>query len=611
MPSDKRSRDDKKRSKKKKSKRKSSKQKKNKSSSKRKNKKKYETIDDPVVHEVPEIKLYDEPWCLAFDCGKCLNGRCGVGWLPIIALLAAAVFVVLAFFGGAIGVDFETGGSDTLEFALCSNCTHEPTSTPTPDPTAEPTAEPTLDPTGDPTLEPTAAPSVEPTLVPSDAPSVEPTSAPSVEPTLAPTHLPTVEPTVAPTTDPTLTPTNMPTVEPTNAPTLEPTAAPTITPTMEPTAVPTSEHTVGPTNSPTVERISSDTPEPTVAPTTGEGTSTTTQSPTAHTIRRRLSDMNAKKFTPNVMLILIENFGRTDFSALETTAINEFLDESYTFFNFNGEPSMTTLMAGRGAAKIHVHNGHSNTPTWAEQIKLKGYSNRYYEECIYERDSLNGSTPTTKGSLRRNIPLTKGLDSSATKVLPYLRSVKPNEKWSVTLSFGVGACSLSSLEFGDYCKLYFDAESEDFNLNHGRTCERMWYIDKEFAKVIHELKNIDLWGNSIVMLTGFNSGNDGTFFSFGGGALPASLLSSKSQDLVSTIDVASTIMSIAGFSERELADARLDGRSMVKINSSANSYKKADDVNPIVNDTGLKPSSTRFPLSNNSAGPTFREARSE
>jgi len=614
MASDKkRSRDDKKRSKKKKSKKKSSKQKKNKSSSKRKNKKKYQTMDDPVVHEAPMIKLYeDEPWCLACDCGKCLNGRCGVGWLPIIALLAAAVFVVLALFGGALGVVFETGGNDTLAFALCSNCTHEPTSNPTPDPTLVPTVEPTLEPTGTPTLEPTAAPSVEPTLVPTDAPSVEPTSAPSVEPTLDPTDLPTVEPTFAPTADPTLAPTNLPTVEPTSAPTLEPSAAPTNTPTMEPTAVPTSQPTVDPTNLPTVERISSGTSEPTVAPTTGGGTSTTPGSPTsAHKIRRRISDMNVKKFTPNIMLILIENFGWSDFSALETSAIQEFLDESYTFLNFNGQSSLTTIMTGRETANNYEHNVHSKTPTWPELLKRKGYSNRYHGECIYERDSLNGDTTTSKGSLERNISLTSGLDFSATKLLPYLRSVKPNEKWSVTLSFGGGPCSFSSLEIGDYCNIYFETESEDFNLNRGRTCERMRYIDNEFANVIHELKNIDLWGNYIIMLTGFNSGNNRTFFSIGGGALPASLLSCQSQDLVSSVDVAPTIMSIAGFSENELADARLDGRSMVEINPSFNIYMRADGVNPIQNETGLKPSSIRFPLSNNSVRPMFREARSQ
>jgi len=265
----------------------------------------YEVLDDTL--RGGKESYGEEPPCYACDRKRCLNGRCGVGWLPIVGLGIATGICAVLIFSGVIGFSFETDGTDTLAGEIYTDePTSNPTSTPTFYPTSNPTVTPTLDPTADPTLtptdlptsdptsSPTAQPTVEPTFAPTDQPTYEPTNdptadptgAPTVEPSSAPTDLPTLEPTAAPSGEPTGAPTNEPTVEPTSAPTgvptTEPTADPTV-PTYEPTNAPTAEPTTEPTSDPTVptsEPTNAPTSEPSVAP-TAEPTSGPTNEPTS------------------------------------------------------------------------------------------------------------------------------------------------------------------------------------------------------------------------------------------------------------------------------------------------------------------------------------------
>merc|ERR1719193_2433206 len=245
----------------------------------------------------------EEPWCLACDCQRCLNGRCGAGWLAVLGLIIAGGIVTLLWFGGALGTVFETSGNDTLYDEICDSCTHEPTGTPTIEPTGVPSVEPTLKPTPTPSVDPTIAPSVEPTLTPTQPPSVEPTlvpsAAPSVEPSLVPTHLPTLTPTPAPTSNPTL--------NPSPAPTYDPTGDPTYKPTLYPTATPIS--------------------------------------------RRRIYDLRSLVGTPNILLIVTEKTF-SDFSEYHTPIIRDFLRESYNFSNFHSQFSRGSLMTGQWSMKL-------------------------------------------------------------------------------------------------------------------------------------------------------------------------------------------------------------------------------------------------------------------
>merc|ERR1719427_1572886 len=94
----------------------------------------------------------------------------------------------------------------------------------------------------------------------------------------------------------------------------------------------------------------------------------------------------------------------------------------------------------------------------------------------------------------------------------------------------------------DSCKQFFEETSNDFDFELGTTCQRMWDTDEKVGSVIEELKDNDLWENTIVILTNFNPDDDKTIFSVGGGALPAHLVSSTNENLHSVIDIAPTIM---------------------------------------------------------------------
>jgi len=559
----------------------SSKRKKKKSSkSKSKRKKRYDVIDETPGVPKGKESYGEEPWCLACDCKRCLNGRCGVGWLPIIGLLLAGGFVTLLWMGGVLGMTFSTDGNDTLYEEICDSCTDEPT--------------------GSPTLEPTGAPSLEPTKAPTGEPTIEPTGAPSVEPTAAPTGEPTIEPTHAPTS-----------------------------PTAEPTADPTSE--------------------------------------------RRLYDLKGEVATPNMLIIVTEDLGLSDFSSFPTPNMDEFMEESHTFTNLHTQPSKGSLMTGQWSHKLGMtktleacDEGHIDLdiPTWAEQLKLKGYNNHYYGKWNLGADSWQ-ATPLGRGwdsfygSLNRPDGLEHGdggswvkregacdakprssfeaqshshclvkcygsdhatfeettcqcySDTDCTKasedsyvytrlsqkdvaidwwkdkepanpgvgmtsddlilneLLEDFKELKSDESWTITVSLaapGTGFAPLS--DTSDSCKNYFNERSKEFNFQRGLTCQLMSDVDQKIGTVVDELKKTAVWEDTIVILTNFKSDDDKTIFSIGGGALPAHLVSSINGDLHSVVDMTPTIMAIAGFSDDEMENAAIDGVNLIDINQA-------------------------------------------
>jgi len=576
MPSDhKRIRDGSKKSKKKKSS-------KSKSSKSRRNKKKYDVIDETPVGPTSgggKESYGDEPWCLACDCKRCLNGRCGVGWLPIFGLTIAAGLCTLLWIGGFLDNTFETSGNATLYEEICDSCTTEPTGTPTIDPTGVPSVEPTDAPTGEPTIEPTGVPSVEPTI------------APSVEPTLDPSGVPSVEPTTDPTSE------------------------------------------------------------------------------------RRLYDFSGEVATPNILVIVTENLHLSDFSTFKTTNMEQFFEESYTLSNVHTQASKGSLMTGQwshklGLAKIiePCEEGHMdlNVPTWAKQLKYKGYTNHYYGKWNLGADSWD-ATPLGRGwdsfygSLNHpdglehgdggcwvksevpcspsgksvstfetgskseclvkcygskyaalkdstcqcysDVDCTKPLKDSYVyarlsqkdivvdwwdgsepsnpgvgmtadelalkRLIKDFQVVNEDQKWTITVSLATPGAGFAPVnKTSNFCKQYFVEGNKEFDFQLGSKCQWMWDIDEKVGTVIDELKTTDTWKDTILIFTNFNHKDVKTIFSIGGGALPAHLVNSVNKELHSVVDVTPTIMAIAGFSDEELEIAGLDGVNVIDINQA-------------------------------------------
>lgn len=573
----------------------------------------------------------EEPPCCACDRKRCLNGRCGVCWLPILGLSIAVGICAVLVFTGVLGFSFETSGNETLYEEICDSCTDAPTSDPTAAPTVEPTSAPTVEPTSMPSYDPTSTPTGEPTVEPSGVPSVEPTKAPTGEPTVEPTGVPTVEPSSAPT-----------------SPTYEPTSAPTGEPTVEPSSAPTSP-----------------TEEPTAAP-TAEPTS-----------ERRMYNPDR---TPNVLFIIADGAGFGD-AQFETPEVDEFLEEGYTFKNLRPQFSRGSLMTGKSASIGAVEpcdEAHlkADSVTWAEQLRSKGYNNYYYGNWMLGADSWQ-STPLGRGwdffygalnhpyGLERGdggswIKLTgkclaqpvktlntktyshclascyefeaatfhdedssclcfsdasrcvdlsddvvykklsqkntvidwwrnkdaanpklgvTGDDLIIEEVQSHLRSLE-DEMWSMTVSLtkpdsytGFAPHGTNTAVY-DACSRYFQEGGVDFDYDHGVSCQWSKEYDEKVGQVLETLKSTELWEHTIVVLV-----SAGNVFSIGGGALPAKFLSRTNEDLHSMVDVVPTIMAVAGFSDAELVDAKLDGFAVIDINQASAKIHKNKDVN--------------------------------
>jgi len=481
------------------------------------------------------------PKC-ACDRKRCLKGRCGVWWMVITGLIIAVGIFFILWISDALGFDFETSGTETLYDVLCANCTDEPTS----NPTIAPTADPTTSPSDAPTVEPTYDPTADPTLNPTDIPTVEPTSDPTSDPTTEePTSTPTYAPTSSPTVDPTSDPTSDPTIDPSNAPTTEPTDAPTGQPTNEPSEAPTTE----PTADPTSER------------------------------RRSLSE----DMVANVILVTVD--GTTfDYSEFETPEVDEFLTEGYTFNNLKNQFSLAALLTGKNLNQNYLQD---SVPTWAEQIGAKGYKNYYYGSWMIDTE-VKLSTPLNRGwdFFYGTAFHADGVDSKymteddliMEKVQSRLQKIE-DLKWSITVNWtapfvhdGIEDVDETETPVFGACSRYFLIGGTDFDYQKGVRCQWTMEYDTMFGKVLETLKSTGLWSQTIVLFV--IGGRKNSIFSVNGGALPGILLSRTNEDRHSMLDVVPTILAVCGFSDQEVASAKLDG---FPISGLVNNIKDSDE----------------------------------
>jgi len=343
----------------------------------------------------------------------------------------------------------------------------------------------------------------------------------------------------------TLSPTANPTSDPTNNPTTSPTYDPTVPPTYNPTVYPTEVPTGDPTSSPaTNDPTSSPTADPTFLP-TADPTSSPTADPTSE--RRRSSAAN---FTANILLVVVDG-SILEYNDFETPVVDEFLTEGYTFNNVKQYSLPASLIRGKTTVPRSGFVG-----TWADQLRLKGYTNYYYGNWMNDLGS-KASTPLgwdfiygMEGQAARadlNISGTDG-DIMIENVLSQLQTIK-DEKWLITVNWttphknsGVTSNGLKVLE--EPCNRYFKSDGALFDYSRGLSCQFTMGFDKTFGKVLETLKSTGLWMNIIVVLAVTN--RQVNVFSMNGGALPTNLLKRTNEHPLSMLDVAPTFMNVSG-----------------------------------------------------------------
>lgn len=159
-----------------------------------------------------------------------------------------------------------------------------------------------------------------------------------------------------------------------------------------------------------------------------------------------------------------------------------------------------------------------------------------------------------------------GDDLIITELLPHLEAVKADKKWTITVSLSSSNGFAPFKKICEPCESYFDKHSKDFNFKRGIKCQWMWDSDMKVGSVLDKLRRLDLWKNTIVILTNFDDSDDMAVLSIGGGALPANFVRGTNRNLHSVVDITPTIMAIAGFSDDEIESSELDGVNMIDIN---------------------------------------------
>jgi len=508
--------------------------------------------------------------------------------------------------------------------------TMNPTTSPTEAPTEDPTSMPTNDPTESPTNAPTTteAPTADPTSTPTNVPTPSPTNLPTIGPTISPTNLPTTtnEPTTDPTSDPTMSPTSDPTLDPTSNPTLAPTSNPTLNPTSDPTAerrlYDFSQWAMTPnillivTENSWADFSAFETPNI---------DDFLEESYNFSDFRSQSSrgSLVTGHWTPKLgmgMVLEACDEGHLPFDVptyAEYLKLKGYNNHYYGKWNLGADTWHATPI-GRGWDSFY---GCLNRPdglergdggSWAKlevscpsNVKpMKTLKAQSYPQClmkcygsqvaafegsmcscyshavctepskhsfVYSRTSQKdviidwwkGSKPAHPG-----VGMT-GDDLIMQKVLPHLQELKAEAKWTMTVSFAAPGNGYAPFnEITESCKKYFDEKTRYFNFQRGLACQWIWDNDKKVGIVIDEIKKTDLWSDTIVVLTNFNSNDERTIFSLGGGALPAQFVRSTNEDLHSVVDITPTIMAIAGFSDGDLKNAKLDGVNVVDINKA-------------------------------------------
>jgi len=546
---------------KKRSRSKGSKKKKSKKNSKRRNKN-YSTIEEGKTKRGNKESYGEEPWCLACDCKRCLNGRCGVGWLPVLGLGISAGIVALLFFTDSIAMLFETDGTDTLYEEICDDCTYEPTS--------------------------------DPTVTPTYTPTIDPTSAPTVEPTIDPTGTPSVEPTSAPTT----------TDEPTSAPTAEP----------------TSERRMDSETPSILLIITEDLQESDFSLMKTPNMDNFLQSsytftniqghPVNYPSRGSLmTGMWAWNLGMNKTLKACDEAHLRLDSPTWAARLHEKGYKNYYFGKWNlGADSWEATPRGRGWDFFYgalnnpdgLERGDGGTwvktPITCKSNPVKSFEAQTYSHCLaqcYGTAAVVFKAPNCGCHLNTTACTEQSTDSYMYKrvsqrdtVIDWWKDFKPahpkqgvtgdelivdevisrfenidGNKWTVTLSF---SAPNSSMSFAPYdvrgaCGKFFKV---DYDL--GVRCQRMSDYDAGVGRVLAKLKSSGLWDDTVVIFTNVNSGGIAKdILSIGGGAVPAEFLGTTNNDPSSLVDVAPTIMSMTGYSTSDLRSTGVEGISLM------------------------------------------------
>jgi len=225
------------------------------------------------------------------------------------------------------------------------------------------------------------------------------------------------------------------------------------------------------------------------------------------------------------------------------------LKEGYTFKQLLDQQSLNSIVTGRKAQEGFA---------WVEQLRLKGYTNHYYGNLIFD-----------KGMGWHSAKAINSEDQILDEVLSAFRQLK-SERWSITVGL---TNSNANTEYHHHsknatayeiCSRYFK-DGPEFNHAIGVSCQRSMKWDAMIGEVLQTLRSTEVWEDTIVILVLAGEQN---VFSISGGALPAKFFGRTNGDIHSLLDVVPTILSVAGFSDSQLRLAKLGGVSVISLNHS-------------------------------------------
>jgi len=277
--------------------------------------------------------------------------------------------------------------------------------------------------------------------------------------------------------------------------------------------------------------------------------------------------------TPKILLVVSDSKGFDD-NHVGTSKLDDFLKESYTFNNVQSQLTWGKLMTGKMTPiqTVDSHEAHLpiNSAKLVEKLITKGYKNYYYGNWMWD------STIDSWNFLSRGWDLSNGtVDhfNSVTEAIQSTLQLQGDALWYMTV--GLTKPELDA-EFGtqkmkpdvyEDCARYFLVGSTDFNYVRGVSCQWSMKNDEIFGQVLEIIKATQQWEHTVVVLV-ITGEEEELMFSIGGGALPAELLSRTNEDPHNFLDIAPTILSIAGFTDSELAIENLDGVDLMNEDSA-------------------------------------------
>jgi len=173
-------------------------------------------------------------------------------------------------------------------------------------------------------------------------------------------------------------------------------------------------------------------------------------------------------------------------------------------------------------------------------------------------------------------------------------SAEAIEKWSIVLSYKTPHQDTSFLPNGTNtpvvasCQRFFNEGSRYYSYDRGAICQQMWQIDIQVGRIVKALQKLNLWDNTLLMLTNDNGASSAQYteakglelnYNYGlnwpfrgvkssyyqgavktimgitGGALPDSERGVENDNLHHISDIAPTILAATGWSDAEMLGA--------------------------------------------------------